>query len=116
MTLDRLQRGHERVRSRPLTAAGDKAIAKKRSSLGRAAGGFQSRLLASLRSRRKSSGTDDEELAPRPTRYVASPLTTAGNGGLMTCTTARFSRPCSGCQMSFTSTCCASYVLPTCLL
>ncbi|EFQ92528.1 hypothetical protein PTT_10368 [Pyrenophora teres f. teres 0-1] len=65
MALDKLQRGHERVRSRPATATGDKAIAKKRSSLGRAAGGFQSRLLASLRSRRKS-GTD-EELAPSPT-------------------------------------------------
>ena len=75
MALDKLQRGHERARSRPTTATGDKAIAKKRSSLGRAAGGFQTRLLASLRSRRKSSGTD-EELAPSPTRYVASPFLT----------------------------------------
>ena len=61
-----------------MTATGDKAIAKKRSSLGRAAGGFQSRLLASLRSRRKSSGTDEELLAPSPTRYVASSVDDAG--------------------------------------
>lgn len=77
--MDKFQRGHhthstpasERTRSRAPTATGDKTIAKKRSSLGRAAGGFQSRLLASLRSRRKS---DSNGLAPSssssPSRYV----------------------------------------------
>jgi hypothetical protein len=95
-----------------VTAIGDKAIAKKRSSLGRAAGGFQSRLLASLRSRRKS-GTD-EELASSSSRYVAFLLTPewVADG----CTTARFWKRCFDCQMSFTYTCCVSYVLPTCLL
>jgi hypothetical protein len=51
---------------------GDKAIAKKRSSLGKAAGGFQSRFLASLRSKKKNDA--DEELAPNPSRYVLYPL------------------------------------------
>ena len=68
--MDKFQR--ERTRNnRPATAPNDKVIAKKRSSLGRAAGGFQSKLLASLRSKRKS-GAGDEVLAPSsgPSRYV----------------------------------------------
>lgn len=82
MAMEKFQRGHpapERVRNRSGsgTVTGDKAIAKKRSSLGRAAGGFQSRFLASLRSKRKSSA--DEELEPSPSRYVPCPLHTLGN-------------------------------------
>ncbi|KNG52647.1 f-box domain-containing protein [Stemphylium lycopersici] len=67
--MEKFQRGHAlpeaRARTRSATATSDKAIAKKRRSFGRAAGGFQSRFLASLRSKRKS-GASDEELAPSP--------------------------------------------------
>ncbi|EUC41840.1 hypothetical protein COCMIDRAFT_105101 [Bipolaris oryzae ATCC 44560] len=77
--MDKFQRGHhthstpasERTRSRAPTATGDRTIAKKRSSLGRAAGGFQSRLLASLRSRRKS---DNNGLAPSSSSSPSSPF------------------------------------------
>ncbi|USP73428.1 hypothetical protein yc1106_00702 [Curvularia clavata] len=75
--MDRLQHRHyhhatpvsERARNRastatPTAATGDKVIAKKRSSLGKAAGGFQSRLLASLRSRRRSENDDHRLAAP----------------------------------------------------
>ncbi|CAN9105770.1 unnamed protein product [Alternaria sp. RS040] len=67
--MEKFQRGHpapERTRNRSGTMTGDKAIAKKRSSLGKAAGGFQSRFLASLRSKKKNDA--DEELAPNPSR------------------------------------------------
>ncbi|CAI9636174.1 hypothetical protein GT037_001183 [Alternaria burnsii] len=67
MAMEKFQRGHpapERTRNRSGTMTGDKAIAKKRSSLGKAAGGFQSRFLASLRSKKKNDA--DEELAPNP--------------------------------------------------
>lgn len=73
IAMEKFQRGHAspeaRARTRSATATSDKVIAKKRTSLGRAAGGFQSRFLASLRSKRKS-GASDEELAPSPSRYV----------------------------------------------
>jgi hypothetical protein len=68
--MERFQRSNptsERPRNRKSVPPGDKVIAKKRPSLGKAAGGFQSRFLASLRSRRKSA---DEELAPSTSRYV----------------------------------------------
>ncbi|CAN9253936.1 unnamed protein product [Alternaria alternata] len=67
--MEKFQRGHpapERTRNRSGTMTGDKAIAKKRSSLGKAAGGFQSRFLASLRSKKKNDA--DEELALNPSR------------------------------------------------
>jgi hypothetical protein len=75
MAMEKFQRGHaapERTRNRSGTVTGDKAIAKKRSSLGKAAGGFQSRFLASLRSKKKSGA--HEELAPNPSRYAPCPL------------------------------------------
>ena len=75
MAMEKFQRGHpapERTRNRSGTMTGDKAIAKKRSSLGKAAGGFQSRFLASLRSKKKNDA--DEELVPNPSRYVLYPL------------------------------------------
>jgi hypothetical protein len=58
-----LERYHQRGNTAPERArAGDKVIAKKRPSLGKAAGGFQSRFLASLRKRKTSD--EGEELTP----------------------------------------------------
>lgn len=115
MAMEKFQRGHpapERTRNRSGTMTGDKAIAKKRSSLGKAAGGFQSRFLASLRSKKKNDA--DEELAPNLSRYVLYPLdpwdaTDHRN-------TAHFWMHYFDYRRSSTSTCCASYVSRICSL
>ncbi|KAH7378676.1 hypothetical protein BKA66DRAFT_513113 [Pyrenochaeta sp. MPI-SDFR-AT-0127] len=66
--MERFRRGNaapERTRSGFAVAPSDKAIAKKRPSLGKAAGSFQSRLLASLRvGRRTTTTTSGEVLIP----------------------------------------------------
>ncbi|CAO2656069.1 Nn.00g048720.m01.CDS01 [Neocucurbitaria sp. VM-36] len=64
MPMERYRHGYamsERTRGGFASAPGDKAIVKKRPSLGKAAGRFQSRLFASLRVGRRSAG---DELAP----------------------------------------------------
>ncbi|KAF1843644.1 uncharacterized protein K460DRAFT_316229 [Cucurbitaria berberidis CBS 394.84] len=64
MPMESFRRGKstpERARNGFALSPADKAISKKRPSLGKAAGRFQSRLLASLRVGRRSAG---EQLAP----------------------------------------------------